>query len=370
MARKSLGFVQTFWTCPSCGTRNPGTARTCQQCGNPQPDNVAFEQASHEEIITDEAMIEKAKAGADVHCYYCGTRNPATATNCSQCGADLTQAVKRVAGEVMGAHRDKEAPDVACPSCGFMNDPDSNFCINCGSSLPKFQPQPEASVSNIQAGGTSEPQAEPKEKKGCLASLFQIAMVFLLLTACTSLCAVTDITGQVESVQWERTIEIEGLVPVTEEAWRDQVPSGADMGSCVSRVRGTQPDPAPGAREICGTPYTIDRGNGFAEVVQDCEYEVMDDWCQYDVTEWQPVDMEVARGTDFNPRWPNVNLSRDEREGSRSEDYGCTFATNDGRYTYWTSNEREFRACEIGSTWTLFVNSFGGVNRIEPGLVE
>jgi hypothetical protein len=41
-------------------------------------------------MVTDEKAVQAAQAGADIHCAFCGTRNPATAKVCSQCGADLT----------------------------------------------------------------------------------------------------------------------------------------------------------------------------------------------------------------------------------------------------------------------------------------
>ena len=91
MQRKSKGFVELEWVCPNCEGRNPGAVKTCQQCGAPQPENVQFQRASNEKIITDEKSVAAAKAGADIHCGFCGTRNPATATVCSQCGADLKE---------------------------------------------------------------------------------------------------------------------------------------------------------------------------------------------------------------------------------------------------------------------------------------
>ncbi|NJN94563.1 MAG: zinc ribbon domain-containing protein [Anaerolineales bacterium] len=92
MTRKTLGYVKLIWNCPNCGSRNPGPQKTCSNCGTPQPDNVKFEQLPQSELVTDAAEIAQAKAGPDVHCYYCGSRNAASAKVCSQCGADLTQA--------------------------------------------------------------------------------------------------------------------------------------------------------------------------------------------------------------------------------------------------------------------------------------
>ena len=95
MTQKELGYVELEWTCPACNTRNPGTARKRTQCGAAQPAEVKFEQAPEEKLITDEAKIAEAKAGPDIYCAYCGTRNPSTATACKQCTAPLAEGKAR-----------------------------------------------------------------------------------------------------------------------------------------------------------------------------------------------------------------------------------------------------------------------------------
>ncbi len=102
------------------------------------------------------------------------------------------------------------------------------------------------------------------------------------------------------------------------------------MGSCELKVRGTQDQPAPNAEKICGTPYTVDTGTGVGKVVQDCQYEVKDDWCAYTQLEWTVVDSVVTKGADANPQWPVVNLRADQREGDREESY-VVFFTSDGK---------------------------------------
>ena len=137
MTKKSLGYVQLEWTCPSCQTRNPGPVKKCRSCGAPQPEDVQFEQAVQETFIEDEKLIEKAQAGPDIHCPYCGTRNPAGAVTCSNCMGDLTDAAVRDKGQVLGKHRQEAQPDVACPYCGTMNPATAVKCANCQANLQK-----------------------------------------------------------------------------------------------------------------------------------------------------------------------------------------------------------------------------------------
>jgi sarcosine oxidase delta subunit len=121
MARKKIGHVELQWTCPNCNGVNPGPEKHCGNCGAPQPDNVKFEQAERQELITDEEKIAQAEAGADIHCPYCGSRNSAGAEICHKCGGDLVAGVKRESGQVVGAYKTGPVSMIPCPHCGEEN---------------------------------------------------------------------------------------------------------------------------------------------------------------------------------------------------------------------------------------------------------
>lgn len=136
--RRTLGYIENEWTCPNCNSRNRGSVRTCENCGAPQPENVKFELPSEQKFVKDESAINAAKAGADIHCGFCGTRNPATATTCSQCGADLKEGKARQAGQVMQAPP-PQPKTIKCQNCGTENPGGNSTCSNCGAALPRSQ---------------------------------------------------------------------------------------------------------------------------------------------------------------------------------------------------------------------------------------
>ena len=367
MAKKSVGYVELQWTCPNCDTRNPGSQRICANCGSPQPDNVEFEQAAHTELIEDETKLAEAKSAPDIHCYYCGTRNPAGTANCSQCGADLSEGAIRKRGQVVGAHRTGPAQNIICPNCSTENTPNASNCVSCGASLveaePKPQPQPQRSTSQAKPSPTAGSSKFIGIGIGLVVLLFcGVIGLFIFLSGRTE-----PITGRVQDVEWSRSIIVEGLVPVTREAWRSDVPAGVVVGSCQPRLHHTQDEPAPNAEEVCGTPYVIDQGSGFGEVIQDCQYRVYEDFCEYQATEWQQVDTFSETGDNFTPIWPALSLNEsDQREGQREETYEVEFITEDGRYTYTTRDPIEFAQYQIGSSWILNVNTFNAVMSTEP----
>lgn len=365
MTRKTLGYTQLEWVCPNCDTRNPGPQKVCSSCGMPQPEDVEFRQPAQEKLITGQAQIDQAKSGPDIHCYYCGSRNPAGAKTCSQCGAPLSEGKARKHGQVLGAHRGKPAAKVTCPACGAPNQPDAPRCAQCGASL--VQPEP----------ARPKTAAKPKPGRGMRFGIVGGIILVALIGACVAffvlLTRTEDTTGRVKNVSWTRQISIEALVPVTREDWRDNIPPGAVISACTEKVHHTEQRPTGQQREICGTPYTVDTGSGFGEVVQDCttedimeSVEVYAESCRYTVEVWQKVDEATLTGNDYNPRWPSPLLKPGQREAERQENYTITFTTQAGTYTYSTHNQNLFNQAQIGTEWILKVNTFNTVTAIEP----
>jgi len=332
---------------------------------------VAFEQATEEALITDKEEIARAKAGPDVHCAFCGTRNPAGAEKCSQCGADLSSATARESGQVLGAFRDGSAQQVKCPSCGAPNPASAYKCSQCSARLPRAQrPKPTEPRKQTKPRKAKASTTRPMSK-GLKIGI--IAGIALMLLACVILFTVLNpwrsteqATGVVQGFSWSRSIEIEALRDVSDEGWRDKIPSGASVGRCTQKYHHTQDNPVPGAEEVCGTPYTVDKGSGYGEVVQDCQYKVYADWCTYTTQQWAKVDTITRDGTDAFPRWPDPALNARQRPGDRDETYRVFFDTGERTVTYRTSDPNEFSRFEVGEKWLLEVNTRGGARPIEP----
>lgn len=359
MPAESLGFVKLEWICPKCGSRNPGPQKTCLSCGAPQPENVQFQQAEQQQLITDQKEVQQAKAGADIHCAFCGTRNPAGAKVCAQCGADLEKGVQREAGAVVGAFAvGPVKKQVACPNCGMQNAATALKCTQCGASLA---PAPAAAPAPVAAPAT--------KMNPVLIVLGILALVICVCVAGSALMSMFRTEGQtgvVQSVHWETSVVIEALQPVRHEDWRDEIPSEAQLGNCTEKVHHVQDEPAPNSNKVCGTPYTVDKGSGYGEVVQDCQYEVLEEYCQYTVMEWGQVDVSRLEGNDYRPAWPEPNLAGEQRLGDKMDQYSILFQTDKGQFVYSTSDYDLFQQCQVGSNWILNINGLGQVVSIEP----
>jgi membrane protease subunit (stomatin/prohibitin family) len=349
-SRRSIGFIQLEWTCPNCSTRNPGGNKTCTNCGAPQPENVQFERPAEEKIVTDEKALQSARAGADIHCGFCGTRNPATATICSQCGGDLKEGQARQAGRLMDAA--KPAPNnIKCTNCGTENPPANTNCSNCGVTLSR--PAASAGISAGSVATSSPPPAAMKKPNllliggiaaGVLACCVGIALIFFLPT--------TSVEATVSDVHWQSSVPVEEVRAVSYDNERGSPPSDAYNVSCDTQ-----------SQEVC-EQKTVDKGNGYAEVVEDCHTET-DQYCDYTRDEWTTIQTYTLDGHDYSPIYEQPSLSTDQRLGNETVTYTVTFQVDNGIKNYNPDDLNDYQQFQIGDVWTLKLNALGGVVSVE-----
>ena len=348
--KESKGFVQLEWVCPNCDGRNPGPVKTCQNCGAPQPDNVQFQRAADEKMVTDEKAVAAARAGADIHCGFCGTRNPATAATCSQCGGDLKEGKARQAGQVLQAAA--PAPKaVTCTNCGTENPGSERICKQCGSPLPRATAPVIASAAQTQTPAAAN---APTKKVnwllfggiGAALLICCIAAIFMFVIPSKTL------VGTVTDVQWQTSVPVQEIQAVNHSDESGNPPSDAYNVSCRDD-----------SREVC-EEKSIDKGNGFAEVVQECHTETTQ-YCDYTVDEWNTIQTYSLNGNDLYPVYENPKISSDQRLGSASEVFHVFLSTDDGQITYEPGSSTEFQQFEIGSQWNIKLNAVGGVVSVE-----
>lgn len=352
--RRTIGYIQNEWTCPNCQTRNQGGVKTCENCGAPQPENVQFELPSEGKYVTEEAALEAAKAGADIHCGFCGTRNPATAETCSQCGADLKEGKSREAGRIMQAPPPSQEPKlITCDNCGTENAASNAVCSKCGSPLPRLVPPAPALQAPAGMGAGQRTASKPTNwllVGGILAAVaiccVAIAALFLFPSRSTQ--------ATVVDVYWQTSVPVQEIRAVDYNNQPGSPPSEAYNLSCRDE-----------SRDVC-EQRTIDRGNGYSEVVEECRTETQQ-YCSYTVDEWTTIQTYTLDGNDLYPLYDDPSLSSGQRLGDETEDLTVTFMTEDGgQQTYSPDSVAEFQQFTVGSTWTLKMNALGGVVGVEP----
>ena len=347
--RRTLGYIQNEWTCPNCGTRNKGGIKTCENCGAPQPENVQFDLPAEQKFVEDEASIKAAKEGADIHCPFCGTRNPASAKTCSQCGGDLTDAKAREAGRLMQAPP-PQPKIVKCDNCGAENPGSNAVCSNCGSPLPKLTPP--ALAPQIAAGVS--PLTAPKKTNWYLIGGILAAVAICCAIIGALFLPSKSVDATVVDVHWQTSVPLQEIRAMDYNNEAGSPPSDAYNVSCHDE-----------SQDVC-EQRTIDRGNGYSEVVEECHTETQQ-YCSYTVDEWTTIQTYTLDGNDLRPIYDSPNVSGGQRLGQESEDLTVTFSTGNGEQeTYSPDNVSEFQQFSVGSTWTLKMNALGGVVSVEP----
>jgi len=349
--RRTIGYVQNEWICPNCETRNKGNAKTCENCGAPQPENVKFELPSEQKFVTDEGSVRAAQAGADIHCPFCGTRNPASAKTCSQCGGDLLEGKARESGRLMQAPP-PQTKIVKCDNCGTENPSGNAVCSNCGSPLPKIA-APALAPQGSAGIGTGK-LAAPKKTNWLLVGGILAAVAICCVAIAALLLPSRSVQATVVDVHWQTSVPVQEIRAVDHNNEPGSAPSDAYNVSCRDE-----------SRDVC-EQRTIDRGNGYSEVVEECHTETQQ-YCSYTVDEWTTIQTYDLDGNNLQPIYEDPSIASGQRLGQESEDLTVTFSTADGEQeTYSPDNVSEFQQFAVGSTWTLKMNALGSVVGVEP----
>ena len=351
--RRTLGYIENEWTCPNCSTRNKGSLKTCENCGAPQPENVQFELGSEKKFVTDEKQVKAAPAGADIHCGFCGARNPATAETCSQCGADLKEGKAREAGRVMQAPPPAGPPKVIkCNNCGTENPGSNSVCSKCGSPLPRVAQA--AAIPPAVKPGTPVTGRNTNNKRSLFIAGGIVACLTIVCVAVIGLFFVptASVQGTVTDIHWQTNVPVQEVRAVKYNNEKGSPRSGAYDVSCRDE-----------SHDVC-EQKTIDKGNGYSEVVEDC-HPVTDQYCSYTVDEWQTIQTYTLEGNDLQPVFDNPNVASDQRIGDQTDEFTVTFSTDKGDKTYTPDTITEYQQFDIGTTWTLKMNLVGGVVGVE-----
>ena len=151
---------------------------------------------------------------------------------------------------------------------------------------------------------------------------------------------------------WQTSIPVQEIRAVDYNDERGNPPSDAYNVSCYDD-----------SQEVC-EEKTIDRGDGSAEIVEECHTET-ERYCDYTVDEWTTIQTYTLDGNDLNPYYERPSLTNDQRLGNESADYTVYFDTEKGEVTYEPGDLGAFQQFQVGSTWTLKLNAMGGVLSVE-----
>lgn len=366
-----MAIREGAWDCPFCGMkRNRGPEKFCGGCGAPRSPEVRFYLPEDAREVDDPLEQERARAGPDWSCAFCGGDNKGWNGFCTGCGS------AREAGSARAqVQHGPEAPRTAEEAAARA--------------LPS--PPPPAPPAPSRGSGPLARLAGGCGALGCLALL---ALVLLLVF----LSGTHEESFRVTGAHWERVVSIERQVPVQEQAWSGAVPPGARELSRRQEVRshrkvqiGSETRTRSVSKQVpSGTERvkvgTKDMGNGYFEDVYETrtvyrtvqeteryqepiyrEEPVYDVRITYEVQKWQEQRQARASGEDTQPRWPDADLAAGEREGARTEKYSLAVTDPKGKtLQYEPKDAADFQRFQVGSTCRGRVNRLGSLTALEP----
>jgi hypothetical protein len=333
------------WDCPSCGTQGIlGRHTDCTACGRSRPAGIKFYLPAQASEVADPDLQAIAKGGADWLCQYCGASNRTTDQFCTQCGAakgsSPTQAVRTYALD--------EVPQAAKPVA-----------------------KPPAPAKSAKSSGF-------RPFKGAIAT----CTLMLALGGGAWFVTPRSLQTTVDGVAWERYVNIEQYVTVTESDW--SIPPGGRLLSqqqeiksyqrildrYETRTRQVSEQVATGTETyVCGQR---DLGNGFfedetctrtlyetrtrTETYEEPIYRQEPIYATkytYEIERWVHARTASTFGTDLNPHWAVVSLADNEREASREAKYTVDFIDRKGNMQQYAFNETDWSTFELGKACDL-----------------
>lgn len=360
-----MAIREGAWDCPFCGKeRNRGPEKFCGGCGSPRGPEVKFYLPEDARVVEDAAELEKARAGPDWTCPFCGGDNKGWNGFCTGCGSAKDATAARQVVQHAG-----EAPATAAAAMA-------------AAAPPAPPPAP------AKGGGIG------KWLLGCFGGCGMLVLLLIVLAMFMGMTHDERLT--VKGARWERTIAVESYDTVRESAWKDQVPAGARPVSESREIRshrkvqtGTETRTRTVSKEVPdGTERvkvgTKDMGNGYFEDVYETrtryrtvsseetyqepvyrEDPVYDVKVAYDIDKWHETRKARANGSDTSPAWPDPGLASNEREGARAETFELELRDEKGNVRKFVpKTAEEFSRFRIGSAYTAKVDRMGNVDEI------
>ena len=161
---------------------------------------------------------------------------------------------------------------IKCDNCGVENPGSNAVCSNCGSPLPKIAAAP---ISPIPAAGLNLGKLSIPKK----TNWFLIGGILAFLAVCCVVIGALfflpakSVEATVVDVHWQTSVPVQEIRAVDYNNESSSPPSDAYNVSCHDE-----------SRDVC-EQKTIDKGNGYSEVVEECHTETQQ-YCSYTVDEW------------------------------------------------------------------------------------
>ena len=402
--KKELVFG--YWQCEYCGSEISGKYSRCLNCGASAPkpqkgQKSIFYLKPNSQPITDPTELASKNAGPNWLCSHCGSDNSDFLRVCNSCNnprdaSDQKRASIRYGeGEqAPSSHQETFQPAEVAKDAYESN---SNFTQTDPYVSGNLQPGSEAVVTPPSLSGrrrSGKPFGLSRRKSMVPAIVLFVFAAFVIYVV---FIRHTYANVEVASFSWQRAIQIEKLVTLTEEDW--SVPSGGREQYSESKIHHYEQvldhyetRPVTKSRQVYDGEETwqetVDNGDGTfsvetrsrpryrSETYTDYEdFPVYRDepvhqtWYTYEIDRWQEDRVKQSRGDDQSPYWSEYSLAVKERVGFREQQYTIKLnSTEDDEiqgYIYELPEDK-WTAMQKGQIMVAKVNFFNKIVELAP----
>ena len=346
-------ILKGYWDCDYCTTKKiGGDIRVCPHCGKPRGEDTKFYLDSSSTYV-NERVVGVVSRNPDWLCGFCNNLNPDRAKACLSCGA-------------------------------VRNSKDMNY----------FQNR-EKKEARKQATNQSQPRvrdSRPTGKEYFITCLITLGIIAFIISGLIKLAAPKFVEVTVNSVSWERIINIEDYKTVNESGW--SLPSNAKLLNSNIEIRTYNQvldHYETRTRQVSEQVLdhyetqvtgTRDLGNGYFEEItmqvpvyrteyrtetyQEPVYRnepVYGTKYYYEIDKWIVTRSIKTNGNDKEAVWGEIVLVNKEREKNRKEEYGIVLDDNEGKEYKMKLDYSRWKEIEVGQKFKARI-SHGGIEEL------
>ena len=324
-----------YWDCVHCEQKGiEGPQRQCPGCGRPRDADVEFYTKDDAPEIDDPQLLQRAEAGADWHCPFCDTDNPAGQVQCLSCGGSDPNAKHR---------EEKIILDADQPASAESMSPEDR--------TPK----------------------KAKSKAGLLIFLSILVVIgglvwFFFLRSSPHTVAIDQAT-------WRKSLRIEQLKTETKSGWLDEMPSNARELSRTHKSKTIKVQQ--GTKKV--KVGKKDLGNGmfkdvYKKVPNMVEKQQDAVYVTYEIDRWvQNQTLKEERSDGREPKWPSFTATPTRRVASKSSRLILSLKDVKSGKTYSYSLKipegapgmKMLKGYSVGKKFTAMITATGTVKSIK-----
>lgn len=401
-------LIEGFWDCPYCSQKHiGGLTQNCPTCNTPRGMDVEFYMDDPTNYINEEKAKTISK-NPDWLCSFCDSLNSDNLSKCRFCGATKNESMLNYFENRQKREEHKERVNNAYTDNQFTDDTEESqtnvhdymFQKNKETyhqtATDDFNTKPTKNgknVFNIEDNRGKRRKNTQNVRKILSFSAIALAAI-LLITGLVFLFIPREENGTVESFSWERSIAIEELKTVHENAW--SLPPNARLEYTRQEIKSYEQ--VLDHYETKTRTYTVevldhyetvvvghkDNGNGtFSEITKQkpvYRTETKTETYQepvyrqepvyatkyyYEIDKWMHKEYVKTSGNDKTPYWGEYECGNKERKGSNSENYYIYIRNEDGESKKYSVDYPIWQKLQTGETVKLKVYITGKAELIE-----